>query len=259
MQALREPALRAAMHALGLPPCSRGIDIGCGIGDVTALLADAAGPGGHVTGLDLSLPLLDYARRRGPLSKRSASVVLVQGDMNRLPCARDAYDWASSVDCVGYPAGDLLPTLMGIARAVRPGGIVALLGWTSQQLLPGHETLEARLNAQCSPYAAFYEGQLPQAHFQRALHAFRQAGFTESTCRTFQGLVRAPLRPDVRRALALLFDMLWAGSIQQASEPDRQELRRLCSPSSPDFIGDAPEYWGSFTYTMFLGKVPIGP
>jgi len=48
--------------------------------------------------------------------------------------------------------------------------------------------------------------------------------------------------------------MLWGGSIAQASKPDMEEDLRLCSPSSPDFIVDIPEYYGFFTCTMFTGS-----
>jgi ubiquinone/menaquinone biosynthesis C-methylase UbiE len=51
--ALMEAPVRAAVQALGLPSGSTGLDAGCGIGPHIPLLADAVGPGGHVTGLDL--------------------------------------------------------------------------------------------------------------------------------------------------------------------------------------------------------------
>jgi len=51
---LQEPIFRRAIHALDLPPGSRGLDVGCGIGLQAILLAEAVGPAGHVTGIDLS-------------------------------------------------------------------------------------------------------------------------------------------------------------------------------------------------------------
>ena len=252
---LRAPLLRAAIDALHLPPGSRGLDIGCGIGDPAFLLADATRPNGRVTGLDISWPVLDYARRKAGDSGAADRVSFEQGDLRALPFATAAFDWAWSVDCVGYPAAELLPILKGICRVVRPGGVVALLAWSSQQVLPGHEMLEARLNATCSSYAPFFEGQPPPAHFQRALHWFPEAGLANPTCNTFLGQVQAPLQPEVRSAMALLFEMLWTEGLGQASTADRDEYRRLCSPASPDFIADLPEYYAFFTYTMFTGRV----
>jgi arsenite methyltransferase len=43
------------IHALGLPPESQVLDVGCGIGLQALLLTEAIGPAGHVTGLDSTL------------------------------------------------------------------------------------------------------------------------------------------------------------------------------------------------------------
>ncbi len=40
---LRRPVLRAAIDAAGFPPGSSGIDVGCGIGLQTVLIAEALG------------------------------------------------------------------------------------------------------------------------------------------------------------------------------------------------------------------------
>lgn len=61
MQPLRRPVLCAAIAALRLAPGTRALDAGCGIGLQTLLLAEAVGPAGHVTGLDLSHELLLHA------------------------------------------------------------------------------------------------------------------------------------------------------------------------------------------------------
>src|SRR6187551_704418 len=45
-------------------PGERVLDIGCGTGVTTAPYAQAVGPSGHVTGADISRPMLDAARRR---------------------------------------------------------------------------------------------------------------------------------------------------------------------------------------------------
>lgn len=252
---LREPTLRSIIAALKLARGSEGIDIGCGIGLQTLLLAEATGPASHVTGVDISADLLAYAQNRIKSLAGADRITFREGDMRSLPFPDDAFDWAWSADCVGYPAGDLLPVLKEITRVVRPGGIVAILAWTSQQLLPGYPMLEARLNATCSAYAPFFQGKSPESHFLRALHWFLEAGITEAAARTFIGEVQAPLSPECRTALASLFEMLWGVAQPAASESDRLEYGRLCRAESPDFILNLPEYYAFFTYSMFSGKV----
>jgi len=84
---------------------------------------------------------------------------------------------------------------------VRPGALIALPAWSSQQLLPGHAMLVARLDATCSGYASFLQGQPPTAHFQRALRWFPQTGILDPTCTTLVGQVEARSRAWVRQAL----------------------------------------------------------
>ena len=251
---LREPTLRSVIAALQLAPGSHGLDIGCGIGLQTPLLAEATGPKGRVTGLDISAGLLAYARNRIKSLPVADQITFKEGEMLNLPFPDDTFDWVWSVDCVGYPAGDLLPVLKEITRVVRPGGNVAILAWTSQQLLPGYAMLEARLNATCSAYAPFLQDKNPESHFQRALRWFTETGITEAVARTFVGDIQAPLSAACRMALTSLFEMLWAEA-QLAPESDRLEYRRLCRAESPDFILNLPEYYAFFTYSMFAGRV----
>jgi ubiquinone/menaquinone biosynthesis C-methylase UbiE len=256
--ALREPTLRSAIAALQLAPGSAGLDVGCGIGLQALLLAEATGPDGSVTGLDLSPELLSHARGKVRSSKLAERIDFREGDMRRLPFPDDAFDWAWSVDCVGYPCGELLPVLRELARVVRPEGTVAILGWTSQQLLPGHTMLEARLNASCSAYAPVLEGARPESLFPRALRWFWQAGLTDAASRTFVGEVQAPLSDELRASLVSLMEMLWGTAQPGASEADRVEYGRLCRPESKDFILDLPEYCSRRRRTRSRTTSPSG-
>jgi demethylmenaquinone methyltransferase/2-methoxy-6-polyprenyl-1,4-benzoquinol methylase len=252
---LRESTLRSVIATLKLAPGSHGLDIGCGIGLQTPLLAEATDSAGRVTGLDISAELLAYARNRIKSLACADRITFKEGDMMNLPFPDDTFDWVWSVDCVGYPAGDLLPVLKEITRVVRLGGIVAILAWTSQQLLPGYAMLEARLNATCSAYAPFLQDKNPESHFQRALRWFSEAGITESVARTFVGDIQAPLSTEHRIALTSLFEMLWGEPQSTTAESDRLEYKRLCRMESPDFILNLPEYYAFFTYSMFSGRV----
>ena len=255
---LREPAIRSAIQALQLPSGSRGLDAGCGIGSHTLLLAEAVGPAGHVTGLDLSPELLVYAEKIVEQAGLSEQIFFREGDVSKLPFDDDTFDWAWSVDCVGYAPLDPLPLVKELARVVRPGGSVAILAWSSQMLLPGYPLLEACLNATSSGIAPFTRGKRPELHFLRALGWFRDAGLEEPIARTFAGDAYAPLTDDLRSGLTALFQMRWPGVESELAQEDRAEYRRLCLPESPDFILNHPDYYAFFTYSMFCGKVVSG-
>ena len=252
---LREPLLRTMVQALRLPEGSRGLDAGCGIGLQALLLAEAVGPTGHVTGLDLSPSFLRYAERLVAERGLSDRISFREGNVRQLPFDDDTFDWVWSADCVGYPVGDLLPVLLELKRVVKPGGTVAILAWSSQCLLPGYPLLEARLNATGSGLAPHVRGKLPESHFMRALGWFAKAGLVELEARTFVGHCQAPLSDGVRTALVSLFQMLWGEPVPEVASEDWAEYQRLCQPESPDFVLDLPDYVAFFTYSLFRGTV----
>src|SRR5215208_115289 len=176
---LREPVLCAAIRALQLPAGSRGLDVGCGIGLQELLLAEAVGPEGHVTGMDILPEFLVFGEGLARQAGLAERITFREGDMNQLPFTDNSFDWAWSADCVGYPAGELVPLLRELMRVVKPGGSIMILAWSSQQVLPGYPVLEAQLNANCSSYLPFLKGKSPELHFPRALHRFCQAGLEE--------------------------------------------------------------------------------
>jgi demethylmenaquinone methyltransferase/2-methoxy-6-polyprenyl-1,4-benzoquinol methylase len=253
---LREPTLRSIIESLQLPRGSHGLDAGCGIGLQTFLLAEAVGVDGHVTGLDIMPELLAYGEDLIAKTGLSDRITFHAGDVSRLPFEDDHFDWVWSADCIGYPAGELTPLLQELVRVVKPGGSIVLLGWSSQQLMPGYPLLEARLNATCSGYIPFLKDKRPELNFMRAITVFRNAGLEDSKAQTFVGEVQAPLSSGERTALISLFEMLWGVPQPEASAEDLSEYERLCRPASPDFILDIPDYYAFFTYSMFQGRVP---
>jgi SAM-dependent methyltransferase len=253
--ALRAPLMRSVVRALELPVGSTGLDAGCGLGLQAMLLADAVGLTGHVTGLDCDPELLAAGEELVQRAAYTGRVTLREGAVGRLPFAGDSFDWAWSADCIGYPAGELAPLLAELGRVVRPGGRIILLGWTSQQLLPGHPFLEARLNATCSGYFPFLAGKPPEQHFPRALSALRAAGLANVAAQTFVGTLQAPLIPAERAGLRSLFAMLWGQPQPGVAPEDWEGYRRLCLEGSPDDILSLPEYYGFFTYSLFHGVV----
>jgi demethylmenaquinone methyltransferase/2-methoxy-6-polyprenyl-1,4-benzoquinol methylase len=253
---LIKPVIRSAIQALQLPRGSRGLDAGCGIGLQAVLLANAVGPAGQVNGLDLAFELLLHAREVARKSGFSGQVSFQEGDVGKLPFKDDTFDWAWSANCVGYAPMEPLPLVKELARAVKPGGRIVIIAWSSEKLLPGYPLLEARLNATSSGIAPFVRGMGPEFHFSRALGWLHEAGLEEPTAQTFAGGAYAPLSDGLHSSLVALFQMRWKGVESELTPEDRAEYQRLCLPESPDFILNHRDYYGLFTYSMFCGKVP---
>ena len=251
---LRAPLIQKIIGALHLPAGSHGLDAGCGVGLQALRLAEAVGPRGHVTGLDASSEFLSRATALATQTDLAERLTFRQGDWAALPFAGATFDWAWSVDAVGYAPQQPAREVQELARVLKPGGTLAIMMWSSQMLLPGHPALEARLNATRSGIAPFAECLPPETHSLRALGWLRAAGLKHVRAETFVRSVCAPLANDLREAIRALFDMRWGGAQADLSAADWQAYQRLCQPESENFILNHPDYYAFFTYSLFCGE-----
>ncbi len=254
---LTEPAIRQAIAAMDLPGGSHGIDAGCGIGQHALWLAEAAGPGARVTGIDLSAENLEVARGLVAGSPLASQIRLERHNLLELDFPDDAFDWAWCADTL-WPAGEMetINGLAELARVVRPGGRLGLAFWSSQQLLAGYPELEARLNrahVRRNPYLA---GVDPRLHFLRALGWMDEVGLTDTRTGTFVAELRGPLQGQAREALGFCCDMLWGDLKNEVSQNDWTDYLWRCDPVSASFVGQGADYYGFITYTLFTGAVP---
>ena len=98
------------------------LDLACGTGDVALSVSD----GRRVVGLDLTLAMLEIARRR------STSVAWLAGDMTRLPFAAATFDVVTtSYGLRNVP--DIDAAVREIARVLRPGGLLVSLDFNKPE------------------------------------------------------------------------------------------------------------------------------
>lgn len=114
------------LAAAAVEPGHEVLDVGCGCGRTTIDLARFAADG-RALGVDLSGPMLEVARKRAA-DEGVANVAFEQGDAQVLPFPPGGFDLVVS----RYGAmffGDPPVAFANLARALRPGGRIALLAW----------------------------------------------------------------------------------------------------------------------------------
>lgn len=113
--------------AAALQAGERVLDVGCGTGRSTIEAGGLVGGRGQALGVDLSGPMLAYARERAA-AEGATNVEFVQADAQVHPFDVEAFDVVlSETGCMFF--GDPVAAYTNLARAVRPGGRLALLVW----------------------------------------------------------------------------------------------------------------------------------
>lgn len=118
-------AIHVALMAFAAPrPGMAVLDIGCGTGTTTLALADAVGPDGAVTGLDISEPMLGLARRR---ATDRANVSFLQADASAHPF-KPEYDLLFSRFGVMF-FDDPAAAFSNLHKALKAGGRIVFVCW----------------------------------------------------------------------------------------------------------------------------------
>jgi SAM-dependent methyltransferase len=108
-------------------PGERVLDIGCGTGVTTEPYARAVGPSGHVTGVDISGPMLEAARQR--LAGRgiaNVELLLADAQVHAFPPA--SFDLVTSRLGVMFFA-DPVAAFANLIGALKPGGRLCMAVW----------------------------------------------------------------------------------------------------------------------------------
>jgi len=246
------PELRRVFAELKLPSRGTALDLGCGTGLATALLAEQLGPEVVVVGVDLSLPHLEAARRQHALP-------LVQADASQL-CFRDGvFDFIWSCNTINHLA-DRATELRALRRHLRIGGhlVVAQSGFLPEMFFAWDAPLDDAVRVACHRYYRDRYGLrvADTADVRAVVGLMRAADFDDVVSRTYVLERTQPLsqtdRDYFQRAV---FDGVWGEKIWPYLDSEyRERLRRNCEPASPDYCLDRADFHHLQTLTVCAGR-----
>jgi SAM-dependent methyltransferase len=101
------------------------LDVGCGSGSTSFAFAQVVGPAGHVTGIDISAPMLARAREVAP---RGAPVEFILADATVHAFAAESYDLLASRFGVMFFADPAL-SFANMRKGMRRSGRLAFACW----------------------------------------------------------------------------------------------------------------------------------
>ena len=187
---------RAALELANPRPGERVLDIGCGSGTTTLLIADAVGAAGTVTGIDLSAPMLVVARRRA--KERASKAEFVEADVTDYAFTAKAFDLAFSQFGVMFFA-DPVAAFANVHRAMKVGARLVFACWRHPFENPWSTVPESAARpflVPAPPAAPDAPGRYSFANPDRVKSVLLQAGFHAPELRKFDTRIHLGDTPE---------------------------------------------------------------
>lgn len=118
------------LEMLAISPGDSVLDVGCGTGNYTRHLAEAAGDG-LVVGIDASQPMTARAAGLGG----GANLAYVRGDACALPFGDGEFDRVCSVGVI-HMIGEPMKALAEMVRVLAPGGRLVMVASHEEDAIP---------------------------------------------------------------------------------------------------------------------------
>jgi SAM-dependent methyltransferase len=209
LDAQLRPLGELAMAALSPREGERLIDVGCGCGDTTLALARRVGPGGAVTGADISEPMLAVARSRAEAAHISqARFIKADAQVHAFEPADGVFSRFGVMFFEGPAAA-----LANLRRALKPGGRLAFVCWRTLaenpwMRVPG-AAVAPLLPAPAQPPDPFAPGPFAFGDHDRLHGLLKAGGFADIAIQPHD----APIRwPDLDTAARLAMRVGPAGT-----------------------------------------------
>lgn len=170
------------LEAIAPAQPARVLDVGCGTGGTTLALGRRLGPGARCTGIDISAPMVEAARRRA--ASAGAALDFVCADAARHAFAPGSFDLVVSRFGVMF-FDDPAAAFARLRQAARPGGELRFVAWREPEENPfmtAAERAARPLLPDLPPRVPDEAGQFGLAREARVREVLAQAGWESVAC-----------------------------------------------------------------------------
>ena len=137
MEKGHRPVGEQAIEMMAIPTEARVLDVGCGSGWATRLMAEKA-PRGRVVGIDIADEMIKLARET---SSSFSNAEFQIASAEKLPFRDGEFTHAFSMESLYYYA-DMLAALREIKRVLEPGGLFVTVVDLYQENVPSHQWVD---------------------------------------------------------------------------------------------------------------------
>jgi ubiquinone/menaquinone biosynthesis C-methylase UbiE len=236
--------LQSMIAQLPVSVGAEALDVACGDGAFSALLAERLGPKGRVAALDAEPKYLEHARRTISGHSSMAPIEYVAGTLEDPPFPPGSFDLVWCAQSL-YSLREPVAALRGMARLAKPGGIVAVLEADSLHHLILPWPVEIELAVRAAELAILAEESVHPRKFyvgRRLRSVFLEAGLTDIHKSTWASDRAYPLADAERRFVTEHLQRLRQRIASHLDTEIRSEFERLIDDGSREFLLDQPDF-----------------
>lgn len=250
--------LESIIHALPIRNGDHLLDMACGDGFYTTLLAGRVSPRGSVIAVDIDSNYLKLARTHASRTPFKSRIQFIKAAIQRLPFSDALFDAAWCAQSL-YSLPDPRVALMELRRVVRPNGIVAILenDLLHHVLLPWPPGFEMRIRQ--AEYQALKKWETHPSKFylpRRISTLFSDAGLIPDRKRIYAHTRHAPLSQATRTFLDFYLATLKRDADPFLSREDKKMANRLLNPKSDEYLLSDPFLTVTCLDTVLWGVRP---
>lgn len=186
----------------GVTAGDRALDVCCGSGDLTLLLAKTVGRYGQTVGVDFAVKQLEIAAQKQAQSCPDAHIQWLEGDALHLPCADNEFDGIT----MGYGlrnVTDIPKALQELYRVLKPGKKVAILDFHKPEQQEKQALQQWYMQTFVVPLAQQFQLTEEYAYIQPSIERFPTGKMQEQLAREtgFRHAIHYPFVGDMMGVL----------------------------------------------------------
>jgi ubiquinone/menaquinone biosynthesis C-methylase UbiE len=246
------------VESFNLKPGDIVLDLGCGPGLWTTLMAEKVKPNGKVIGIDKAPELLNFAIKNLEKDPLRHLIEFRKSDFHDTPFRNDIFDFIFFGNCFAYVT-DHFKVIEEMKRIAKPGGRVAAKDFDGGVFIV--HPIDPDLTFRILTAAAKGLKEKPiEPKFDnftgRQMHGlFLKAGFKDVSTTSYAIQKLSPLTPEIKNYISGNAEWLIKVGSPFLSEEDVQKWRSHFDSNSENYVLDLEEFYFCMLEIMTIGIV----
>lgn len=252
----KEQQRRGMVHDLNLKSGDIVLDLGCGPGLWTSLLAEKVKPDGRIVGLDIDGDFISYASEN-PADQYEEIIEFHEGDFRSVPFEDESFDVVLSGNCFAYVT-DHQKVLEEQKRVTRKGGRIAVKDFEGSVLVV--HPIEPLLTLKVVTAAAqALKDNAPNPPFdnfagQKLRGLLLKAGLKNVSTTSYAVQMLPPLTPEANRYITGNAKWYADKGRLYLSEEDCEQWQACFDSASDEYILNSEEFYFCMLEILAIGE-----